>query len=554
VLYGLWNLSNVAPSAVGLEAAERQVSVLQLDGTVLVSPTNTPGTRVPPAIRENIEGQLSGSFETRAASGAEFLYGFSRLDDTGIDLDNPAVALRWVVLTRQPVETATAGANLVLGRLRAALFAAVFLALLVIAAVSRLVTRPLIRLTDTASELAQGNLSTPIPDLPKDEVGQLAEVLRQLVERLLYRVRQLNAAVQVSQATATTLDVEPMLRLVTRSLTEQFGIPEVRAFVLNADASRAQLMVGLGPESQRLARSGYSVKVDENTLPGRAMFTREEQYTGGFEAPAFAGSSREPAQLALPLQSGPDLYGVLHVIADEPGAFERQDINVLSLIADQVASSIKNARLLAQSQANLAEIETLNRRLTQEAWTEFLEEERSIRHTTDLADNWPNAPAQRETLVRSRDVVEAITYTAQDGRVVLSAPLLLRGEAIGVLAVTRPPGSSFTRDEVALLESVTSRMALIAEGIRLVEESNRRAAREQMISDVSARLFEQTDNVEAILQGALGELGAALGSQNVSLRLGEPPADEDRQLNPPDEEAHHENGAQQTEVNDDDTD
>ena len=108
----------------------------------------------------------------------------------------------------------------------------------------------------------------------------------------------------------------------------------------------------------------------------------------------------------------------------------------------------------------------------------------------------------------------------------LAAPLVLRGEAIGTLAVTRPPGERWSHDEVTLLESVASRLAMIAESIRLVEESTQRAEREQRVNEVSASLLQRAASVDSVLQTALNQLGGALGSEHVSLRIGRPPGDD----------------------------
>ena len=71
---------------------------------------------------------------------------------------------------------------------------------------------------------------------------------------------------------------------------------------------------------------------------------------------------------------------------------------------------------------------------------------------------------------------------------------------------------------------------LIAEGIRLVEESSRRAEREQVVNEVSADMLQRAASVDNVLQTALNKLGDALGSDTVSLRLGSPPLDHDRQI------------------------
>jgi GAF domain-containing protein len=149
-----------------------------------------------------------------------------------------------------------------------------------------------------------------------------------------------------------------------------------------------------------------------------------------------------------------------------------------------------------------------------------------LRHTLDPNGQWPEALAE----ARQSSEIKAETYTDTDGRLVLAAPLVLRGEAVGTLAVTRPAGEGWTRDEALLLESIASRMGIIAESIRLVEESAHHAEREQRVNEVSANLLQRASSVDTVLRSALSELSGALGSDRVSLRLGGLPARDGRQI------------------------
>lgn len=220
------------------------------------------------------------------------------------------------------------------------------------------------------------------------------------------------------------------------------------------------------------------------------------------------------------------VLGALHVILERSMVLEQQDIDLLALMADQLSASIQNARLFDESRANVVEIEALNRRLTRQAWEEYLAEGSTLRHTLDPQGDWPEIADQAGQL----GAVTVETYTSADGRSVLAMPLALRGERIGTLAVSRPPGSSWTRDEVLLVEAVGTRLSMIAEGIRLVEESAMRAYREQTVNEVSAQLLQRAASVDGVLQSALDRLNAVLGSDHISLRIGRPPIDDEHQL------------------------
>lgn len=389
-----------------------------------------------------------------------------------------------------------------------------------------LLFRPLNRLTRTAVLIGQGDLTAQIPQLPPDEIGRTANALKHVVGLLTGRLEQLRAVVQVSHATGLTLDTEKMLTETAQSIGKHFNFTEVRIFLVDVAGRRARLHAAAGGEGERLLQSGLQVAVDETTVVGRSILLGEPVVVGGKSASREASVIPGHSEMALPFQSGGETIGAIHLIAGHSRELEREDIDVLRLVTDQLGTAIQNARLFEQSATNLAEIESLNRRLTRQAWEDFMGEGGILRHTLDPNGQWPQALVE----ARQRNEIKAEVYTDSDGRIVLAAPLVLRGEAVGTLAVTRPAGETWTQDEALLLESIASRMGIIAESIRLIEESAHHAEREQRVNEVSANLLQRASSVDTVLRSALSELSGALGSDRVSLRLGGLPARDGRQI------------------------
>lgn len=524
MLYSIWNMSNAID--VVQPGGGREVLVTESDGTVLLSTTFTRGTVLSYRLMSEIRMQTARSFDYTDASGVEWFYGYTDLSDLGLG-DTAVANLGWIVAARQTTSLVEAGAGPLLLRLRWTFGAGLAVATLFILLITRsVILAPLRRLTEAAASIEAGDLGTPIPELPADEMGRLALTIRGLVNQLLSRLRQLQAAVQVSRAAAVTLDVNQMLSDVTQTLIEHFDYPDVRIYLTDPTGKRAWLQAAAGGESDRLLRMGHRLAIDETTLIGRAILLNEPQLGGGKERLREVGLAMERSEVALPLRAGGHSLGALYVVAGRFGVLRREDVDILRLLADQLSASIENARLYEQSTSNLAEIEALNRRLTRQIWEEHIGEGQAIRHTLDPARRWPETP---ETL-RTRGEVRAETYTDADGRAVMAVPLVLRGETVGSLAVTRSPGERWSADEMALLESVAARMAMIAESIRLVEESTWRAEREQRINEISAGLLQRAADVDSVLQSALNQLGGALGSNQVSLRIGPPPVEGAHQI------------------------
>lgn len=443
-----------------------------------------------------------------------------------------ALLLSWLVIDisyQQVMQASDLDATTIeflMGRLRLIIGVSAAVVTVLVLVLSFLLFRPLGQLTRTAVMIGQGDLAAHIPQFPPDEIGRLANVLNHVVGQLSSRLDQLRAVVQVSHAAGLTLDTEKMLAETSQSIGKHFNFIEVRIFLVEMAGKRARLRAAAGGEGERLLQSGFHVAVDETTVVGRSILLNEPVVVGS------KGMSREASvipghsEMALPFQAGGETIGAIHLIAGPKHEIVREDIDVLRLITDQLGVTIQNARLFEQSAANLAEIESLNRRLTRQAWEEFMGEGGILRHTLDPNEQWPQALEE----ARQGKEIKAEIFTDADGRLVLAAPLILRGEAMGTLAVTRPAGETWTRDEALLLESIASRMGIIAESIRLVEESTQHAEREQRVNEVSANLLQRASSVDTVLRSALSELGEALGSDRVSLRLGGLPARDGRQI------------------------
>jgi len=94
----------------------------------------------------------------------------------------------------------------------------------------------------------------------------------------------------------------------------------------------------------------------------------------------------------------------------------------------------------------------------------------------------------------------------------------LRGEVIGALSARRDSETEWSQDEIALIQAVTDQLAQTMDGIRLLDETQRRAARERLLREVTARVRSSTDP-ETVLKSLLREVGTVLG-RSTFVRLG----------------------------------
>jgi GAF domain-containing protein len=103
---------------------------------------------------------------------------------------------------------------------------------------------------------------------------------------------------------------------------------------------------------------------------------------------------------------------------------------------------------------------------------------------------------------------------------VLSVPLRVRDQVIGVLDLRKPSSAeTWTDEERLLIETLADQLGAALESARLYQDTRRRAAREQLVGEVTGRIRETLD-LNAVLQTAVREMGLALDVDVVEVRLG----------------------------------
>lgn len=97
-------------------------------------------------------------------------------------------------------------------------------------------------------------------------------------------------------------------------------------------------------------------------------------------------------------------------------------------------------------------------------------------------------------------------------------PITIGEHWFGMVFAGRNGPSTFTEEFIRGYETLVSQVAIALESIRLFEETQRRAERERLISEVTTRIRETLD-VETVLKTAAREIGEALGLVALDVRL-----------------------------------
>jgi GAF domain-containing protein len=366
--------------------------------------------------------------------------------------------------------------------------------------------------TLTASRSVAGELA-----LSNRELTELRTNLEQQVEErtseLQKRAAQLEAVASVARTIASVQDINTLLPAITKLVSQQFGFYHVGIFLLDQQRQNVILHAANSQGGLRMLSREYSLPLDSHSIVGYSTLRGEPRIAldVGTDSVYFNNPDlpNTRSEMAIPLRVAGEVIGALDVQGTETNAFSDEDIRALTILADQIAIAIENARLFGETKKALSESRAMFEQYTQQEWSTFARQTKTRgflfdgKHVVPLGDH-----AKRE-LVKAAIKTGALSKEKASGTV--AVPIKLRGQTIGVLDVRAKNGQRpWKPDEIAMLEAAAERAALALENARLIESAQRRAARERAIGDISTRIGA-VSNLESILQTAVEELGRKIG-------------------------------------------
>ncbi len=415
---------------------------------------------------------------------------------------------------------------------------ALALAIVLSILLTRSITQPLVSLVQTVDQISAGDLDRRVTVLREDEIGalgrafnvmtaQLKELIGSLENRVTERTRelenrsmQLEVAARVIRDTSTIRDLRQMLNATVRLIAERRGFYHVGIFLLDDSGEYAVLQAASSAGGQRMLSRGYRRRIGEGLI-GQVVRSGEAKLVSNFEEEAIFRSNPElpesRSEVSLPLRVRDRVIGVLDVHELKGGAFAHDDVAILQILADLVALAIENVRLLGETQRSLQEREMLYGQRVQEAWRRRLLQQQDTFLYTGLAVE-PAAPVLVPQVDQIQEEGHPVLVATENGRRLL-APIRLRGKQIATLVLDQSSDQvSWGTEELTLVEEVTTQIAVALENARLLEETRMRAAREQLVGEVAARVRTSTE-VDTILRTAIKELGVVLGAAGGVIRL-----------------------------------
>jgi putative methionine-R-sulfoxide reductase with GAF domain len=323
---------------------------------------------------------LKGENVSHLKEVGEFISNPAPVDETGTSISSgiegttimgtyvPLGTPDWAVVTELPVREAyqavIRGAVISVG----VVLVMAMLAGLSGVYVARRLAVPLLDLTETATQIAEGDLNLEatvegtievvrLADAFNSMTTQLRSFIAGLEQRVADRTRGLQTAAEVAGATTSVLDPGELVHQAVDLIRERFDLYYVGLFLLDEEQRFAVLRAGTGEAGQQMMTQGHKLEISGDSMVGQCVAGGEvcimqdgDEEVVRFDNPLLPDTRTE---VVLPLRSRGRTIGAMTVQSVEEAAFDEADIAVMQTMADQLTNAILNAQLFAQTQVAL---------------------------------------------------------------------------------------------------------------------------------------------------------------------------------------------------------
>jgi GAF domain-containing protein len=346
------------------------------------------------------------------------------------------------------------------------------------------------------------------------ELANRNEELDRANSHIQRRAAQFEALAEVARTVASVRELQELLPRISAVISDQFGFYHVGLFLLDEANEYAVLSATNSEGGQKMLERKHRLRVGQEGIVGHVTSSGQPRVAMDVGKDAIYFDNPElpdtHSEMALPLKIENRIMGALDVQSTERGAFTEEDIQTLSLLADQVSLAIENARLFDETRIALTEAQAISRQFTREAWGRAPVEHKLVGYRYTVAGAAPlNEPVDFSELGKRESKNQKET-----NQIVI--PIELRGETIGTLVVQSPSTDELNQEQINLIKAVAERVALAAENARLFEETTRRAERERLVSDITGKIRSVNDP-QTMIQTAMQELRRALGASRVEV-------------------------------------
>lgn len=342
------------------------------------------------------------------------------------------------------------------------------------------------------------------------------------------RSELLDFLLEVSSRISQTLDLDSLMDTIADIISKVVPGTLVAILLYDQECDELRLRYGLGHREEILRN--LCIPLGEG-ITGMAAKERKAMVSGDVKSnPHYlAAVDAVRSEIAVPMEAGGKLVGVLDVQSTEADAYGEYDQLLMQLLASRIAYAVENALLFERAElqkemlqrladisaeiGSLLDLDALLERVSNElhdyvgfasfniflvdAANGVLRHRFSLRHDERVKfENIPLGRGITGAAFQSRQL-ERVSDTARDPRFIathpdvrseVAVPLIVKDTVIGILDLESDQLNHFTSEHVQLLRLLAPQLAISVENARLYEELSQREQTMEMDLEAAREL------------------------------------------------------------------
>ncbi|MCC6499045.1 MAG: GAF domain-containing protein [Anaerolineales bacterium] len=355
----------------------------------------------------------------------------------------------------------------------------------------------------------------------EERIASRTAELEQANRRNERRARQFEAIAQVTKAATGGQSLTELLPVLVQVISDKFDYYHAGIFLLDDNREYAELRAANSAGGKKMLSRNHKLHIGQTGIVGYVVATGEPRIAldVGTDAVFFDNPDLPDtrSEMALPLKFSGVTIGALDIQSADQNAFTAEDIEVLSTLADQVATAIQNALYFETTQAMMGEAERMTGSYLRESWRSLVSQTNElgvVAHDATLKTTGASLDKSIFAKVSNPDQM-AIEH---GDRPSLALPIRLAGTVAGVMNINLSEDHAWETDEIDIAKAVAERLSLALEAATLLETTQKRAEIERLTSEISGKIGASTQ-FDSILRTAAEELSQALGGSDVLVQI-----------------------------------
>jgi PAS domain S-box-containing protein len=284
-------------------------------------------------------------------------------------------ALQMSVSLEVPLDSVYQQLNVVSPINAAILITGMLFSAVIVYLASRRIVQPLLTLVGHARKFSEGDWDQRAVVNRNDElgllahtfnvmVGQLSDLYRSLESKVSERSRQIRMASEIGHYATSTQDRGEVIQRASEHIKNRFGYSYVAIYLVEESGLFLHLEKESPPSEGQISFLGARLRISSDTLVGYAASLNQPRVTTGLDNQGLQRQYMQPevnSEAAIPIAVGNLVFGVMQVQSIAREAFDPDTVAVLHTLANHIAYSLQNLRLLQTAQVNLQETALLYR-------------------------------------------------------------------------------------------------------------------------------------------------------------------------------------------------